>query len=177
MIENTPSTYQSSNYSSDTLPSSNHRNSIAFSPSTTTTTPFYLNYKSLNHHNNNNSSSSSLRQSLSSSRLNNSSSSNNNNNNIGSRYSRLSRHFSFDDDDSNDTTFSPASSLSYMSPENYVTLTRRNRRDADQPSVIEKYFSPSSTKTSRSTSSVTSQPLSRQSSSAALEASSLQHRF
>ena len=170
MIENTPSTYQSSNYSSDTLPSSNHRNSIAFSPSTTTTTPSYLNY-------NNNSSSSSLRQSLSSSRLNNSSSSNNNNNNIGSRYSRLSRHFSFDDDDSNDTTFSPASSLSYMSPENYVTLTRRNRRDADQPSVIEKYFSPSSTKTSRSTSSVTSQPLSRQSSSAALEASSLQHRF
>ena len=151
MIENTPSTYQSSNYSSDTLPSSNHRNSIAFSPSTTTTTPSYLNYKSLNHHNNNN--------------------------NIGSRYSRLSRHFSFDDDDSNDTTFSPASSLSYMSPENYVTLTRRNRRDADQPSVIEKYFSPSSTKTSRSTSSVTSQPLSRQSSSAALEASSLQHRF
>ena len=144
MIEDSPTSYKSSIYSDPS--GSSFRTSAAFS---TPSTSSYFNNDSSNI--SGGSSSNGLRQSLSSSRLNNNSSSNSN------KYGRLSRHFSFDND-ANDATLSPTSSTSYMSPETYVTLTRL-RRNADQPSAVEKYFSPTTTTPSAAT------PLSRQSSS------------
>ena len=91
-------------------------------------TPSAPSYSPYNNNIGNNSSS--LRQSLSSSRLNNN---NSNAGSNGSKYGRLSRHFSFDSD-ANEAT------PSYMSPESYVTLTRHRSRQGD-PSVVEKYFS------------------------------------
>jgi len=141
-----PPSSSSTYATSETLPPSLRSTTSYQSPTTSSYIPY------------NSSSNNNLRQSLSSSRLNNNNSNNSSNNNNGSnKYGRLSRHFSFDDDASNDVmqSFHPVSSA-YMSPESYVTLTRRRRHG--EPSVVEKYFTPVT-----SSSSVTSPtPLSRQ---------------
>ena len=147
-----PSSSSSTYTSAETLPASLRSTTSYQSPTTSSYTP----YNSISNNNNGN-----LRQSLSSSRLNN----NNNSSNGSNKYGRLSRHFSFDDDASNDamTSFQPVSSSSYMSPESYVTLTRRRRHG--EPSVVEKYFTPVT-----SSASVTSPtPLSRQGSRSTFE--------
>ena len=146
-----PSSSSSTYTTAETLPASLRSSTSYQSPTTSSYTPY-----SSNNNNNGN-----LRQSLSSSRLNN----NNNSSNGSNKYGRLSRHFSFDDDASNDamTSFQPVSSSSYMSPESYVTLTRRRRHG--EPSVVEKYFTPVT-----SSASVTSPtPLSRQGSRSTFE--------
>ena len=141
MIEDAPPSYKSAIYSDPSASS--------FRTSMSSSSPYFNNDS-----NSSNIISNGLRQSLSSSRLNNNNSSSNN------KYGRLSRHFSFDND-ANDATLSPTSSTSYMSPESYVTLTRR-RRNVDQPSVVEKYFSPTSTSSAAA-------PLSRQSSASSFQ--------
>ena len=148
-----PSSSSSTYTSAETHPASLRSTTSYQSPTTSSYTP----YNSISNNNNGN-----LRQSLSSSRLNNN---NNNSSNGSNKYGRLSRHFSFDDDASNDamTSFQPVSSSSYMSPESYVTLTRRRRHG--EPSVVEKYFTPVT-----SSASVTSPtPLSRQGSRSTFE--------
>ena len=162
MIDDSPSSYHPSSYA-DTLPTS-FRTSTAFQTPTTSTTfqtpttstTFQAPTTSASSYNNG--SSSNLRQSLSSSRLNNNNSSSSSGN--GNKYGRLSRHFSIDDD-ANDasTSFHPTTS-SYISPDSYVTLTRRRRQG--EPSVVEKYFSPTTTSSS-------SMPLSRQGSMSSFE--------
>ncbi len=88
-----------------------------------------------------------LRQSYSSSRV----VGNGNSNGGVPKYNRLSRHYSFDDDPSDSFHLSgTSSSSSYMSPESYVTMTRRRRLPETSQSVVEKYFSPSASSSSLS---------------------------
>jgi hypothetical protein len=170
VIDDSPSSYLPSSYA-DTLPTSFRSSTTFQTPKTSTAyqTPT-LAASSSSYNNSNNSSNSNLRQSLSSSRLNNNNGNSSNSN--GNKYGRLSRHFSFDDDAndaSSSTSFHPATS-SYISPENYLTLTRR--RHQGEPSVVEKYFSPTST-----TSSTTSMPLSRQGSTTSFESRDQTSKF
>lgn len=88
-----------------------------------------------------------LRQSYSSSRVGNGNG-NGNCNSGGAKYNRLSRHYSFDDDPSD--SYHPSGSSSYMSPESYVTMTRRRRLPETSQSVVDKYFSPSASSSSLS---------------------------
>jgi len=60
---------------------------------------------------------------------------------------RLSRHFSFDGDPPEAFQYSGGS---YMSPDSYVTLTRRRRLPETSQSGVDKYFSPSASGSSLS---------------------------